>query len=582
MAPSTTKVAAWSEQDVLAFLGNTDAEVARAVASRGLINGRQLEALTSEDDCAGVLGDRSLTRRLLSAAARARAPNNSTSSRQAGEDNFAYKRLEDSYSGDNENNDGNEDGDEAWDPEQGMDEVDPSKHTFPTLFERPSLLTVTLVLLCAGICALCCTVLRDTLADALHVDRKDFVKEFLRYASIPIFMVPFTYVHIWLALYMTFYPTRFRGCCQIPGTNVGFPLGWQGIIPFKVEPMARLAVDQMTANLLDVQEVFDRIDPAVLARELEPELHKHTARVLDLVLAKEAPYAWKLVPQAVRNEVLRQSTKESLQVVEELLQELQADIEDYFDLHKLVVGILVNDVDLFNDLFISCSDRELAFIRNSGAYMGGFFGIGQMILTIVFRGQPWILPVVGLIAGAITNWIALIVIFSPVDPIPLCGGRIVIQGLFLKRQPQVAKLYGHVVRHKILTAENLNRALMRGPKREQVLALSQRHIRAAFDRTVNVVGPLRKLVGDALDRIGDSVAHELSHDMYDIMRSAEPYMNDTFDLQRTLTTRMSKMPPRDFERLLHPIFEQEEWKLVLVGGALGAFFGVFQAKFANM
>ena len=56
----------------------------------------------------------------------------------------------------------------------------------------------------------------------------------IAYFSIPLISMGFTYMHIWAALFMTFYPIGFIGCFQIPGTNVGFPLGWQGIIPFKV------------------------------------------------------------------------------------------------------------------------------------------------------------------------------------------------------------------------------------------------------------------------------------------------------------------------------------------------------------
>mmetsp|Transcript_18693 Transcript_18693/g.36625 ORF Transcript_18693/g.36625 Transcript_18693/m.36625 type:complete len:586 (-) Transcript_18693:1449-3206(-) len=572
-----TDLRAWSEQDVLAYLRQQDEEVARAVASRGLINGRQLEALTSEEACREVLGDRSLTRRLLHVAREAiaksssksksrlsksssRSSSNLRSSGGAGKDAYAYSRLEDQE-------------EEDYDPS-----IDPDKHGFPPLFERPGVLPTTIFVLVTTITVLCCTVFKDRLADMLQLDSKEFVRLFLRYESIPVFMVPFTYVHIWLALYMTFYPLKFRGCYQIPGTNVGFPFGWQGIVPFKVEPMARLAVDQMTTKLLSVNEVFDRLDADKLSAELEPELKQRTARVLDTVLSDEAPRAWNMLPHAVRREMLNKSTKESALVIEGLLTDIQKNIGTLFDLESLVVDIMVEDVALSNDLFIKVSDRELVFIRDTGAYMGGLFGIGQMVLSIIFQRSPWVLPVVGLVAGAITNWIALFIIFHPVNPIRICGGRIVLQGLFLKRQPQVAKLYGHIVRHKVLTAENLNRALMQGPQREKVQDLAKKHIREAFDRAVAVVGPLRSLMGDALERIGDRMADELSNEMYDTMRTAEPYMDDAFDLERTLAARMNDLPSKDFERLLHPVFQAEEWKLVIVGGVLGALFGLFQAQ----
>ena len=58
----------------------------------------------------------------------------------------------------------------------------------------------------------------------------------LRYASIPLISCLFTYFHIWLALWMMFYPMRFVGVLRIPGTNVGLP-GWQGIVPSKAMKM---------------------------------------------------------------------------------------------------------------------------------------------------------------------------------------------------------------------------------------------------------------------------------------------------------------------------------------------------------
>lgn len=39
---------------------------------------------------------------------------------------------------------------------------------------------------------------------------------------------------------------------------------------------------------------------------------------------------------------------------------------------------------------------------------------------------------------------------------------------------------------------------------------------------------------------------------------------------------MQGLSPQEFEGVLHPVFEEDEWKLILVGAALGAAVGVFQ------
>ena len=98
--------------------------------------------------------------------------------------------------------------------------------------------------------ALALTVGSDTLTSVVGTD----LETIIAYGSIPIISLLFTYFHIWAALYMTFFPLTYVGIGpQIPGTNVGFPLGWQGIIPFKAEKMARMAVKLMTEQLIDVK-----------------------------------------------------------------------------------------------------------------------------------------------------------------------------------------------------------------------------------------------------------------------------------------------------------------------------------------
>jgi hypothetical protein len=59
-------------------------------------------------------------------------------------------------------------------------------------------------------------------------------------------------------------------------------------------------------------------------------------------------------------------------------------------------------------------------------------------------------------------------------------------------------------------------------------------------------------------------------------------MDEVFDLDTTLTARMKKLPPSKFERLLHPVFEQDEPKLVVAGGVLGVVFGMFQVYLATL
>ena len=51
------------------------------------------------------------------------------------------------------------------------------------------------------------------------------------------------------------------------------------------------------------------------------------------------------------------------------------------------------------------------------------------------------------------------------------------------------------------------------------------------------------------------------------------------DIEATLIAAMKVLPAREFERVLHPAFEEDEWKLIGVGGLLGLLVGIFQLTF---
>ena len=47
-------------------------------------------------------------------------------------------------------------------------------------------------------------------------------------------------------------------------------------------------------------------------------------------------------------------------------------------------------------------------------------------------------------------------------------------------------------------------------------------------------------------------------------------------IQDTLVSRLQQLTPRQFEGMLRPAFEEDEWILIAVGAALGLMVGWFQ------
>jgi uncharacterized membrane protein YheB (UPF0754 family) len=76
---------------------------------------------------------------------------------------------------------------------------------------------------------------------------------------------------------------------------------------------------------------------------------------------------------------------------------------------------------------------------------------------------------------------------------------------------------------------------------------------------------MKKLVADKLmERLPETLAH------------AEKYAADAMDLENTLRVKMQELNEDEFEQLIRPAFQQDEWILIAVGAALGFLVGEMQ------
>ena len=407
---------------------------------------------------------------------------------------------------------------------------------------------------------------------------------------LPFLMIPFINAVVgwgtnWLALKMTFYPLGF----------VGVPpyWGWQGIIPSKAKDMAEKSVDMLTQKLLDVVELFERVEPRVVAEEMEEEVQKLSKKIINEVMLAQAPLLWKSLPKQAKQVVYEKASANLPEVVTLMMDDVKENIDELFNVKKMVVDILINNKQLLNDIFEKCGKEEFKFIERSGIYFGFMFGIIQSVVWYFVQEYNWlanvrlfgweagnmqwlILVFFGLLVGLATNMIALKIIFYPLNPINL--GFYKLQGLFIKRQHEVARVYADIVAENILNMNNIFDTLVRGDNRDKLKEVIRHHIDQAVDEAV---GSSRKLfefmAGKNKITIAKNIAtYRFMEELPISIRQIFDYAQHALDVSNTLTDKMRGLTPAEFEGFLHPVFEEDEWKLILVGGILGAIAGAMQ------
>jgi uncharacterized membrane protein YheB (UPF0754 family) len=192
-----------------------------------------------------------------------------------------------------------------------------------------------------------------------------------------------------------------------------------------------------------------------------------------------------------------------------------------------------------------------------------------MVTWVLFK-FPLIMPLFGLFTGWFTDWLALKMIFVPRQP-KRYFGLFVWQGLFLKRRAEVSEAYGSLIAKEIITPHNVLEAVLRGPLSDRVLGLIQRQIDAELGKQANIAKPLVVFaVGSR--RYQDmklSISRSIMDKLPETMRYIEDYAEDAMDIRNTLVNKMKALEPEEFEGLLRPAFQQDEWILIATGAVLG-------------
>jgi uncharacterized membrane protein YheB (UPF0754 family) len=399
--------------------------------------------------------------------------------------------------------------------------------------------------------------------------------------TVPFFTGVIGYVTNWTGVLMLFYPVHFKGVSagwlktiarvlpyklqQIPGIMIG-GIGWQGIIPSRAAKMGSLAVDVGIAKLGSPREFFDRLEPEKISAHIVESMRGEMRDIVDRVMTREQPRLWTDLPRQVKELVYQRVEQQLPEIVDHLTEQIAENIDQLVDVKLMVIKRF--DPELANRVFLDMGKRELKFIQNFGFFFGFALGIPVAALTH-FVTLWWLLPILGVAVGYVTNWVALWMIYEPAEPRRF--GPFRFQGLFVRRQPEVADVYARIVADEIITVANFGGELLRGPQSDRTRMLIETSMRPAIDRAV---GPAHRALRVALgareyDSIRRSFASEPVESMMAPLSDPEFSRSRSRTMRKLISERMREMAPTDFAEMLRTATREDEWLLLLHGAVLG-------------
>lgn len=394
-----------------------------------------------------------------------------------------------------------------------------------------------------------------------------------------------TWAHVWMALKMVFYPINFWGFHVGP-----VPVGWQGIVPRKAGRISGIITDNTLSKLGSIQEFLQAMDPDDMARIIGEQVGFELEHLIDEVMMDRNAVLWENLPYSIKRRIYAQAHKQLPQVLKELVTELTMNVESLVDMRDMVVSQMEGDRRLMVRMFLKVGQKEINFIWHISALIGMFFGLFQMVVWFVVPWH-WTVPFWAAIWGFLTNWIAIWMVFNPVEahyikypqffkrtadhrfpwikPVIPRIGTYNIQGAFMKRQEEVSDVFASVVTEDLITLKSIMTEMMYGGKKDKTRRIVKRHINEIMETPLVrtslqlSLGPKEyaKLKTDLIDRSIEITMVPVSDPAFNASRAQKIY--------QMFRDRIRDLTPNEFQNLLRPAFQEDEWILIVLGGVTG-------------
>ncbi|MFB6349143.1 hypothetical protein ACFBZI_06890 [Moraxella sp. ZJ142] len=414
--------------------------------------------------------------------------------------------------------------------------------------------------------------------------------EFIAMLTIPPVTAFVTWAHVWMALEMLFRPIKFWGIAidKMPFGLKG--LGWQGIVPAKAGKISGVIVDQTLSKLGSLDEFFQAMEPEEMADFITETVDKNLENLIDEIMLERSYTLWTHLPYAIRRRIYSHVHAQLPDIMKSLVLDLTYNVESLVDMRAMIVTKMENDRKLMVDMFLRVGKKEINFIWKISALIGFVFGVLQMAI-FYFVPQHWTVPFFAMIWGALTNWIAIWMVFNPVEPhrIPFIrlfryemvdGKKRTIwlrphwhrynwQGGFMKRQDEVSSVFAEIVVKELVTLENIMHEMMYGSRADKTRELLKRHLYAMLDEPV--VATTLKVGMDEhdLSTFKDMILDKSIDATMVPIRDPKLNTSRASKIFGLFESRIRALTPKEFQNLLRPAFQEDETTLIILGGITG-------------
>ena len=188
----------------------------------------------------------------------------------------------------------------------------------------------------------------------------------------------------------------------------------------------------------------------------------------------------------------------------------------------------------------------------------------------------FILPIIAALIGWATNFVAIKMLFHPQDPKKILG--ITFQGVFPKRQRQIAERLGELVANELFSIKDVAQKIEELSTRPEALEEVGKRIEKTIREKLVAAFPMLSMF--LSDEMIEKVTKLFQSELEDFLRASAQglaaKMEDSVDVKSLVEEKVRAFSSNKIEELLIDFMEQEFRFIEKIGAVLGFLIGCIQ------
>ncbi len=197
--------------------------------------------------------------------------------------------------------------------------------------------------------------------------------------------------------------------------------------------------------------------------------------------------------------------------------------------------------------------------------------------------QLILIPLIAGTIGWVTNKIAVLMLFHPKEPVRFLG--LTIQGIFPKRQLDIAERIGEMVAENLLSHHDIKQRVFTedniGKVKEAILVKLEKYLEHDLKEQYPIVSAL--FIGSkARTRIKEKVLSEIDQTVIDLQDNFEQYLSERVNVKEMVVEKIAGLDSDEVNDLMTTIMKNELQFIEWVGAILGFIIGLIQVLLVNL